>query len=117
MAYLGIATPYNLRSTRTPVLRLGTPTSFIDPLVPPGATKSVSGRVLDVNAVAVVGATVLLFRTSDNLYCASTTSGANGVYSFPRRVDDPETYWTVAYTRTGGSIQVHGASNRGLVPA
>lgn len=78
---------------------------------------AISGHVYDSNAAPVVGATVVLYRQIDNLAVATTASGVGGAYSFPRRNDDTRSYYTVAYSLAGGSTQVHGTSNRGLVPA
>lgn len=79
-------------------------------------TKSLFGRVYDTNGDDVVGATVLLFRQSDNYMCATTISGGLGVYVFSRKSDDTQQYYTVAYTLAGGTTQVHGTSDRGMVP-
>lgn len=78
-------------------------------------TKTVSGQVFDAAAVPVVGATVLLFRQSDNLFIGATTSIAGGFYSFPRDSTDASTYYTLGYSVVGGITQIHGTSNRGLV--
>lgn len=80
-------------------------------------TKSISGHVYDTAGAAVVGATVVLFRQSDNFPCKVTTSGPGGVYAFPRRSDDAAVYFTIAYSIASGATQVHGTSDRGLVPA
>lgn len=78
--------------------------------------RSISGHVYDANGVAVQGATVALFRQRDNYMCATTTSLANGIYTFQRDRRDPEIYYTLAYSLSGGVVQIHGVSNRGLVP-
>lgn len=80
-------------------------------------TKGISGHVRDINGAAVQGATVLLFRTVDNAWMANTTTLANGSYYFERDESDTTSYFTLAYTLAGGSVQVHGTSDRGLVPA
>lgn len=99
--------------THEPIVQLSGPAdkNLID------SAKSISGHVYNTSGVAVVGATVVLFRQADNFACRTTTSGAGGVYSFPRRSDDINIYYTVAYSIASGSTQVHGTSDRGLVPA
>lgn len=87
-----------------------------DPLGAHTPYKTISGRVYDTNGASVPGATVMLFRQSDNFMCATTISGGLGVYVFQRRSDDTNTYYTVAYSIAGGSTQIHGASDRGMVP-
>lgn len=81
------------------------------------ASKTISGHVYDTNGTAVVGATVKLIRQLDDFVCQVATSGAGGVYSFTRRADDTKSYYTLAYSLAGGTTQVHGTSNRSLVPA
>lgn len=92
-------------------------TSMDDGNVPgPGdGLKSISGEVYDKDGVPQLGVPVLLFRQTDNLFVASTTSGVLGAYSFPRDSADTSVYFTIAYTE--GSPQTHGVSDRGLVPA
>lgn len=80
----------------------------------PYPTKTVSGHVYDTNHAPKVGIPVLLFRQSDNQYVAQTTTDAQGIYSFSRDAKDTNTYYTVAYVTVG--TQVHGTSDRGLVP-
>jgi hypothetical protein len=82
-----------------------------------GATKAISGHVYDTNGAPVVGATVDLYRQVDARKVATTTSAVGGTYSFIRDATDPYLYFTVAYSLAGGSTQVHGTSNRGMVPA
>lgn len=80
-------------------------------------TKAIAGTVIHhETAVPVVGATVRLYRVSDDLMCQTTTSAAGGAYSFVRDAADPNTYYTTA-TYLDGATQVHGISDRGLVPA
>lgn len=80
-------------------------------------TKAVAGTVLHhETGAAVVGATVRLYRVSDGKLVQSTTSGADGAYSFSRDADDPYTYFVSADDSASGT-QVHGLSDRGLVPA
>lgn len=79
--------------------------------------KQITGHVRDVNNVAIQGATVELFRQRDNMFISRKTTDAAGAYAFSRRSDDVEQYYTVAYSIAGGAVQVHGVSDRGLVPA
>ena len=79
--------------------------------------KTVAGAVLHhETGQPVVGATVRLIRDSDGLMCQSGTSGAGGSYSFDRDTDDPYAYH-VSADYTDGGTQVHGLTDRGLVPA
>lgn len=64
----------------------------------------------------VAGATVKLVRDSDEFHAASTTSGADGAYSFARDTNDPHTYHVYVYY-TDGATKIQGVSERGLVPA
>lgn len=79
-------------------------------------TKAFAGTVYDTSGSTVSGATVVLFRDYDNLACAVTTSDGSGNYSFTRDDADPNTYFTRAYTISGGT-QVHGTSDRGVAPS
>jgi len=90
---------------------------------PPGAspdwnpdfpTKKIDGYVRDSTGAIVVGATVKLFRQSDDKMVQTTTSSAAGYYTFPRDVFDPNTYYILAYLTA--EPQVHGVSDRGSVP-
>jgi len=78
--------------------------------------KTISGTVFDTSGTPVSGATVLLFRDSDQFYCASTTSDGSGNYSFTRESSDSNTYYVKAYAVSGGSTQIHGTSDKGLAP-
>lgn len=87
---------------------------------PPGTTiitKAISGKIYDANGAPVQGATVVLFRQSDDYRCKTTVTDATGLYSFPRLTTDVQAYYTVAYTLAGGSYQIHGVSDRDLVPS
>ena len=88
-----------------------------NPVASRGALKSISGHVYDVNGAAVVGATVDLYRQADSRRVNTTTSTAGGAYYFNRDPNDTSTYYTVAYSVSGGSVQIHGVSDRGLVPS
>lgn len=79
-------------------------------------TKLIIGRTLDTSGNPVIGATVLLFRQSDNFFIGAATTNATGHYAFPRDAADALTYYTVGYTLVGGVTQIHGTSNRNLVP-
>ena len=87
------------------------------PITSATATKAVTGFVLDTAGAAMVGATVKLFRIKDDFLCGVTTSGALGGYSIARDVADPNTYYAIAYSLIGGVTQVHGTTDRNLVPA
>lgn len=81
------------------------------------ATRSIAGTVLHhETGDAVAGATVRLYRVTDNKMVQSTTSAADGSYSFERDTDDPYTYFVSADYDDSGT-QVHGLSDRDLVPA
>lgn len=73
---------------------------------------AIAGTVFDRSGAAAVGATVLLFRQSDNLFIASTLSDAAGAYTFTRDTADPNTYYVMAFT----GDEDHGTSNRSLTP-
>lgn len=105
----------SLRRGKVPQAPTSYPTDFAQDLAQP--TKTISGRVFDRNKNLVSGATVLLLRTSDNQYVAQMTTGSSGTYVFLRDAADPFTYYTVAYSLAGGTTQVHGTSDRGMVPA
>ena len=80
-------------------------------------TKSVAGIVLHHETGATVtGATVRLYRVSDDLMVQTVTSGAAGAYSFTRDDADPYTYYVAAQYVDAG-VQVHGVSDRGLTPS
>ena len=79
--------------------------------------KQISGHVYDVNGAPIPSANVDLFRQRDNMWIETRQTSADGTYTFPRRSDDTEAYYTVAYSVAGGAVQVHGVSDRGLVPA
>lgn len=76
----------------------------------PNAT--VAGTVYDSDGNASVGATVLLFRQSDNLFIASTLTDSAGEYSFTRDTADPNEYYVVAFS----SDTAHGSSDRSIAP-
>ncbi len=76
-------------------------------------TKTIGGVVYDTAGAPASGATVKLFRQSDDLQIASTTTAGDGTYSFVRDAADPNTYYVVGYSDTTH----HGTTDRGLVPA
>lgn len=81
--------------------------------------RTVAGVVYDAlgaDRAGVEGATVLLIRQSDNVTVAQQFSGPGGYYLFYRGRDDPNRYFVVAYSILGGTTQVHGTSDRNLVP-
>lgn len=77
-------------------------------------TRHVAGIVKDQAGTPVAGATVKLFRVADDAYIASTTSAADGSYSFTRDQNDPFTYFVVAYEEVGTPTQ--GLTVRNLNP-
>jgi hypothetical protein len=74
--------------------------------------REITGVVRDSNGTPVAGATVKLFRMSDDKMVDATTSDGDGAYSFVRDVLDPNTYYTLAYV----DDEVHGVSDRDLAP-
>lgn len=76
--------------------------------------KKVDGYVRDSTGAIVVGATVKLFRQSDDKMVQTTTSSATGYYQFLRDLYDPNTYYILAYL--GVAPQRHGVSDRGFIP-
>jgi hypothetical protein len=81
---------------------------------PNNGAKTIAGVVRDSTGVAYAGATVQLVRESDGFVAATTTSAADGTYSFGRDINDPYTYRVLAFEDTGTPTQ--GVSARGLVP-
>jgi hypothetical protein len=76
----------------------------------------ITGTVYTEGGAVKAGATVKLFRQSDDLKVAETTSAADGTYTFTRDSADPNTYFVLAFHPTD-SPQVHGVSDRGVTPA
>lgn len=81
------------------------------------ATKTIAGYVYDVKGLTVSGATVVLYNQAGNFPCKVVTSDTSGHYSFTRDASDTNTYFVLAYSVVGGTTQIHGTSNRGLVPS
>lgn len=82
-------------------------------------TKTIAGTVYDheTGLPLTVVSTVKLYRDSDDKMVTSTISSAvNGSFSFTRDRYDPNTYHYTSEYMSGGT-QVHGISDRGLVPA
>lgn len=79
-------------------------------------TRQISGHVYNSTGAAVSGATVKLVREFDDFEVASTTTDGSGAYTFTRDSRDVFTYYVIAYSVTGGSTQIHGTSDRDLVP-
>lgn len=78
-------------------------------------TLLVAGTIYDHLGAPVSGATVKLFRVRDDFMCQETTSAADGSYAFVRDNTDPNTYYVVAYA-VAGVTQIHGTSDRDLIP-
>lgn len=81
------------------------------------ATKTISGYVYNAKGLTVSGATVKVFRQVDDFCVAILTSDTSGHYQLTRDASDTLTYYVLAYSVVGGTTQIHGTSNRGLVPA
>lgn len=81
------------------------------------ATKTISGIIYNTAGATVSGATVVLFRQVGNSAIATTTTDGSGHYSFTRDAADANAYYVLAYSVVGGTTQIHGASDRGNVPA
>lgn len=79
-------------------------------------TFSLTGTILTTAGAPIEGATVKLFRQSDDLMVASTTSAADGSYSFTRDSQDPYSYYVLSYEPIANP-QTHGTSDRDLVPS
>lgn len=78
-------------------------------------TRQIAGVALNhETGEPVEGATLRLFRTSDDAIVQTTTSAADGSYSFARDADDPYTYYVTADLSAG--TPVHGVTDRGLIP-
>lgn len=75
-------------------------------------TKAITGIVRNAASVPVQGATVKLFRQSDDFHVATTTSAIDGSYSFLRDLSDPNVFYVIAFS----DGVTHGVSDRDLVP-
>jgi len=79
-------------------------------------TKAIAGITRNAAGAALGSCTVRLVRQSDNVTVASATSNAStGAYSFVRDAADPNVYFVIAFLT--GAPEVHGVTDRGLVPA
>lgn len=78
--------------------------------------KKITGFVYNSTGTVQSGITLYLVREADNAVVATTTSAADGSYSFTRDTTDPNVYHLVADTTVSGT-QLHGTSDFGLVPA
>lgn len=79
-------------------------------------TFSITGRALTSAGAPISGAIVKLFRQSDDVKVASTTSAADGTYSFTRDTADPNTYYVLGF-EDGANPQTHGVSDRDIAPS
>lgn len=68
---------------------------------------AVTGTAKTATGAIVVGATVRLYRTSDNTVVASTTSGSDGTYSFTGLIDTGP-FYVIAYL--AGSPDIAGTT-------
>lgn len=87
---------------------------------PNNGAKHIAGTVLfhepPDQGDPVAGATVTLFRDSDGFRVGSTTTAADGTYTFPRDTNDPYTYH-VEVRYTSGGVSQQGLSEGGCVPS
>ena len=74
----------------------------------------IAGTAKDESGNPIAGATILLFRTSDDAFIASTTSGGDGSYSFIV-TDATTTYFLRAYLDSYLGSRVFGTTDRTLV--
>lgn len=79
-------------------------------------TKSIAGTIYDASGNPVVGGTVDLVRQTDDVIVATSTTDGSGHYNFVRDADDLFTYYVLSWT-SATTPQVHGMSDRGLVPS
>lgn len=75
---------------------------------------TITGTVKDALGNPVAGATVWLFRTSDEVFIASTTSDANGVFVLPLS-DQSTQYFIRAHLDSYQGSRVFGTTDRQLV--
>lgn len=90
-------------SASVPFLPLRPDTGIVE-----GASEwlSISGIARGSTGTVLSAATIMAFRTSDNVYISSTTSAADGAYSAP--VDTTGTHYLVAYK--AGSPDIAGVT-------
>lgn len=80
----------------------------------PTPSKAIAGTIRDSSNAVVSGATVKLVRQSDDRVVRTTTSAADGTYSFARDVFDSRSYYVTCYKT--GVPEVHAISDRDLIP-
>lgn len=111
-------------TTGTASGRVDIPITALNRIIPAAApdwplntpTKAIAGVTRNAAGAVVTSATVKLVRQSDDVRVATVTSNATtGAYSFTRGGDDPNSYFVLAYR--ADTPEVHGVSDRGLVPA
>lgn len=89
---------------------------FPHDIEPITASKAISGTIYTLSGQPASGAIVLLIRESDNFLCKTGVTDALGHYVFPRDESDANTYFVIGYTNALFP-QVHGMSDRGLIPS
>lgn len=98
---------------RTASVRIFTSGPGLLPITNP--TKAISGIIYGPGDDPVADAVVILFRQADDVYVAQSTTDAGGAYSFPRDETDTAEYYVLSY-KPNAIPQIHGMSDRGLVP-
>lgn len=88
-----------------------TPLSAL-PAVAPVVSTKIAGYTRDRCGPVKPNCTLTLFRTSDNIPVASTTSSAGGYYEFVNPVGGP--FYIVVFDATGA---LAGVSRKDLMPA
>jgi hypothetical protein len=79
-------------------------------------SKTIAGTIYGIAGVVVPNSIVKLVRQYDDKVVAQTTADINGHYIFPRDSLDSLAYYIISYT-TATNPQIHGVSDRGLVPS
>ena len=103
------------RTVIRPHLMLVEPKTFID-LPQHFPNKSVGGYVYLPDNTPAPNVPVKMFRQYDDQLIAQTTTDTNGFYVFVRDQNDTNAYYVVAFT-ADQDPQIHGVSDRGVVPA
>jgi hypothetical protein len=75
--------------------------------------KAITGQVRNSVGVPIPGALVWLYRASDDYAVASTFTGTDGRYRFPRDTADPHSYYVVVWAGSDPG----GVTRRDLRPA
>lgn len=118
------ARSFSTNASGTPRTRLDLPQEVLNRIIPAATpdwplnppTKAITGVTRDTTGAVIGGATVRLIRQVDDVKVATVTSDpVTGVYGFARGTDDPYAYYVIAFK--DGVPEVHGVSDRGLVPA